>query len=83
MAKFYFTYGTSGQPFFGGWTVVQAPNFKAAVAAFRTFHPDKTEGIVNCSSIYDEEQFQQTRMFHSGNFDIYCHETITLERSIQ
>ena len=26
MAKFYFTYGTSGQPYFGGWTEVVAPN---------------------------------------------------------
>lgn len=25
MAKFYFTYGTDGQPFFGGWTEVEAP----------------------------------------------------------
>lgn len=56
MAKFYFTYGTDGQPFFGGWTEVEAPDAHAACAAFRAYHPDKTEGLVNCSSIYDEER---------------------------
>lgn len=43
MAKFYFTYGTDGQPFFGGWTEVEAPDAHAACAAFRAYHPDKTE----------------------------------------
>lgn len=47
MARFYFTYGTDGQPFFGGWTEVDAPDIHAACAAFRVYHPDKTEGIVN------------------------------------
>ena len=60
MAKFYFTYGTDGQPFFGGWTEVEAPDAHAACAAFRAYHPDKTEGLVNCSSIYDEEKFKLT-----------------------
>ena len=26
MPNFYFTYGTEGQPFFGGWTEVDAPS---------------------------------------------------------
>lgn len=30
MARFYFTYGTDGQPFVGGWTEVEAPNYGAA-----------------------------------------------------
>ena len=65
MAKFYFTYGTDGQPFFGGWTEVEAPDAHAACAAFRAYHPDKTEGLVNCSSIYDEEKFKLTEMYLS------------------
>lgn len=48
MAKFYFTYGTDGQPFFGGWTEVEAPDAHAACAAFRAYHPDKTEGLSLC-----------------------------------
>ena len=45
MPKFYFTYGTEGQPFVGGWTEVEAPDGHAACAAFRACHPDKTEGL--------------------------------------
>ena len=33
--KYYFTYGTDGQPFVGGWTEVEAPNADIACAAFR------------------------------------------------
>ena len=80
MAKFYFTYGTDGQPFFGGWTEVEAPDAHAACAAFRAYHPDKTEGLVNCSSIYDEEQFKLTEMYRESNFGFRCHEIITLRR---
>ena len=80
MAKFYFTYGTEGQPFFGGWTEVDAPNDRAACAAFRAYHPDKTEGIVNSSSIYDEEHFKLTEMHRKSNFGFRCHEIIILRR---
>ncbi len=81
MPKFYFTYGTSGQPFHGGWTEVEAPDMKAACDAFRIFHPDETKGILNCASIYSEEQFKHTQMAGpEGNFHQGCHETITLRR---
>lgn len=80
MARYYFTYGTDGQPFVGGWTEVDAPNAHAACAAFRAYHPDKTEGLLNCSSIYDEEHFKQTEMYRSGNFGYRCHEVITMRR---
>ena len=43
MEKFYFTYGTEGQPFVGGWTLVEADNIHAAYAAFRAYHPDQTQ----------------------------------------
>ena len=70
MAKFYFPYGTDGQPFFGGWTEVDAPDR----------HPDKTEGLLNCSSVYDEEHFKLTEMYRESNFGFRCHEIITLRR---
>lgn len=78
--RFYFTYGTEGQPFCGGWTVVEAPNRVTACAAFRAYHPDKIEGLLNCSSVYDEEHFMRTEMSVSGNFGFQCHEIITLQR---
>lgn len=79
MAKFYFTYGTSGQPYFGGWTEVVAPNRNVACAAFRAVHPDKTDGLLNCSSVYSEEQFDKTQMAgDKGNFGYFCHEVISV-----
>ena len=80
MARYFFTYGTDGQPFVGGWTEVDAPDIHAACAAFRAYHPDKTEGLVNCSGIYNEEQFKQTEMYQRSNFGFRCHEIITLRR---
>lgn len=84
MAKFYFTYGTDGQPFVGGWTEVEAPDARTACAAFRAFHPDQTEGLLNCSSVYTAEQFEASCMAGpDGNFHRFCHETITLQQTIK
>lgn len=80
MSKFYFTYGTDGQPFVGGWTEVEAPTARAAAFAFRLFHPDKTEGLLNCSDMYHRDAFERTEMFREGNFGHRCHEIITLRR---
>lgn len=82
MPKFYFTYGTEGQPFVGGWTEVEAPSASAACAAFQVYHSDKTEGLLNCSSVYTEDQFKHTRMYAEGNFGSHCHETIILRREV-
>ena len=83
MPKFYFTYGSEGQPFYGGWTEVEAPNIRAASFAFRAFHPDKTEGILNCSDVYGENHFKRTSLYGpGGNFGYRCHETITLRREL-
>lgn len=83
MPKFYFTYGTEGQPFFGGWTEVEAPDFNSACDAFRAFHPDKTPGLLNCCSVYEEENFKRTSMYgQAGNFGRRCMETITLQREL-
>ena len=42
MPIFYFTYGSEGHPYYGGWTEVEAPDSNAACAAFRAYHPDQT-----------------------------------------
>lgn len=81
MPRFYFTYGTEGQPFIGGWTEISAPDRTAACVAFRAFHPDRTPGILNCSDVYDENRFKKSCMFGiDGNFGHRCHETIILRR---
>ncbi len=83
MPDFYFTYGSDGQPFVGGWTEIEAPDIHTACALFRTYHPDKTEGLLNCSSYYTEAEFQRSRMSGpDGNFGRHCHERITVTRVI-
>lgn len=79
MPKYYFTYGTDGQPFVGGWTEIEAPDVHAACAVFRSFHPDKTPGILNCSSAYTEDNFLKSCMATpDGNFRRFCHERISV-----
>lgn len=81
MPIFYFTYGSEGHPYYGGWTEVEAPDSNAACAAFRAYHPDQTKGLLNCSYVYDETSFRRTVMSGpAGNFGRRCHETITLRR---
>ena len=76
--KYYFTYGTEGQPFVGGWTEVEAPTVHLACAAFRAIHPDKCPGILNCGDAYTEEVFLRSCMAGpDGNYHKFCHERIT------
>lgn len=82
MAKFYFTYGTENQPFYGGWTEVEAPDMNAATAAFQAFHPNSKNGFINCAGIYPENYFVETKMFEHGNFGCRCHERISLTQEI-
>lgn len=83
METFYFTYGTDkGFPFQGGWTEVHAAARNQAVALFRREHPDRSPGLVNCSSIYTEKQFQDKvlPLYKDGDaFWSVCHECITPE----
>ena len=76
MNNYYFTYGSEGQPFVGGWTRVIACNIHDAVDLFRTVHPDKTEGLLNCADYYTEDKFYNTKMHLSGNFGSYEQEVI-------
>lgn len=83
MPKFYFTYGSEGHPFFGGWTEVEAPDFETACDVFRVYHPNKIGNLLNCCTVYTEENFRQTSMYGpGGNFGYRCHETITLRREL-
>ena len=80
MANFYFTYGKKGYPFYGGWTMISAPNLEVAVATFRAYHPDRHPGLPDCFCIFDEENFKNTDMAKHGNRGFRCHEIITLRR---
>lgn len=82
MANFYFTYGREGHPYYGGWTVIEAPNDRIAVAAFRAYHPDRHCGLLNCFRVYDEMSFAATGMQVRGNLGQCCHEVITIRREL-
>lgn len=83
METFYFTYGTDKNfPFQGGWTEIHAADRNQAVTLFRREHPDRSPGLVNCSSIYTEKQFQDKvlPLYKDGDaFWSVCHECITPE----
>ena len=80
MAKFIFTYGIEGHPFSGGWTEVEAPDLNSACHAFRAVHPNKEgSNLLNCCSVYTEEDFKRTTMAGpKGNLGAGCHEKIVL-----
>lgn len=82
LKEFYFTYGRSGQPFSGGWTIVLAEDLKQAIEVFRIFHPDKNDGMIDCADFYSEENFKETEMYKLGNFGAFCHERISLLRYV-
>lgn len=68
MDPWYFTYGSSPNfPYNGGWTTVIAECRQDAVKKFRMKHPDKTQGIINCSDIYSIDDFRKTKMPIEGN----------------
>lgn len=78
MPKFYFTYGSEGHPYVGGWTEIIAPDEEIARGVFRGIHPNPDSDLLKCSSVYSEEQFKQTSMYRNGNMGAYCHEEITV-----
>lgn len=81
MAKFYFTYGSEGYDYVGGWTevIVDAPdNYDIAVEVFNVMHPtSKDRPFVRCAGIYTEEEFKKTSMYENGNLGYRCHEQIS------
>lgn len=76
MERFYFTFGTVGHPYVGGWTVVDAPNRDLACDAFRLHHKDKVTGMIHCSGIYSQKEFSRTRMEDEGNYGCRAQEYI-------
>lgn len=82
MPKFYFTYGTSGHPYKGGWTVVEADTITIACGLFDAYHPRKHPACMNCACVYPEDKFLQSPMSKNGNFGEYCHEYIKEKRTV-
>lgn len=58
--NFYFSFGTAEYfPYQGGYVLVKAHNKQEAVKKYRSEHPDIQEGIINCSFIYTQEEWDQ------------------------
>ena len=77
--NYYFTYGSTGHPFYGGWTKIEAPSRQVAVEIFRSLHPDRYPGTVHCADIYNEAQFRRTSMWRHGNFGHHEHEVVLMQ----
>lgn len=82
MAKYYFTYGAGAQPFYGGWTEVEASDRQTAYAAFKAYHSKNANGCLPFCSCYTEEEFAASGMLAEGNFGRRCHERICLSREL-
>ncbi len=83
--SYYFTYGTDKRyPYQLGWTRVVAPSYEAAIAAFKAYHPNRDgSNLINCASIYTENQFNATSLPFEGNGGIYEHEYIRINRNLK
>ena len=82
---YYFTYGSEGQPYVGGWTEIELEgggSFSTAIEIFRSIHPDRVNGCVNCAGIYTESHFKSTRMSTESNLGRRCveHIKVVIER---
>lgn len=80
MNKYYFTFGTEGQPYKGGWVIVESDNINVAIGIFRAIYPDKQDRVLNCSHCYTEDEFKRTKMYENNdNFGSACHCEISLQ----
>lgn len=70
---FFYTFGTSESfPFQKGWIEVHAMTLEESNGLFRHHFPDKTPGILNCSSIYAKETFRNLSDAWPADWQI-CH----------
>lgn len=81
---FYFTYGPDEQfPHQDGWTTVLAPDRPSACGLFKLLHPSCYKNTINCSWIYNQEQFEQTTMHKQNkNFEKGCIEVLSMEHFV-
>lgn len=79
MAKrYYFTFGSVGHDYYGGWSEVIAESRHDATVLFCKYHQKNGGGLLRCAMVYDEEEFRKTGMYQLGrNFEHGCHEIIT------
>lgn len=80
---FYFTFGSSGQVFSGGWIKIRAKTLMEAQEKFHTRYgvkawkdEDPWSRILAYCSHYNQEDFDTLEMFQTDNLGAKCHEVI-------
>ena len=80
MPKYYFTFGSSGQVYKGGWVEIHAINMTDAQQKFEKRYGNearnKETGLLRYSDHYREDLFRASGMIETGNLGAYCHEVI-------
>lgn len=76
--KFYFTYGSSGMAYEGGWTEVEAPSITIAWQAFTAFHPS-----VNGSKVFYATDMGNLNGITASYYDLYLVEANYRDEEIQ
>lgn len=70
--NYFFSFGSAEYfPYQGGYVIVKARNRYEATEKFRKKFPDYQPGYLNCSFVYDENEWDETTMKNS-----VCHEII-------
>ena len=79
----YFTFGSKGHPYSGGWVKIKANDLMDAQDKFHKHFGvrawkacDPWRGILAYASHYDQEDFDTLKMFKDGNLGAFCHEVI-------
>lgn len=80
--KYYFTFGSSGQIYNGGWVEIHAATAREAQEKFISHFGKRAwkfpeEHILNYSFLYTENEFKDTVMYQDNdNLGAGCHEII-------
>ena len=75
MSKYYFTFGSAGQLYCGGWIIIHAKSDRDAREKFKKYYGVKgstREGLMNFAFSYTEPEFQSTDMPTKGNMGEFC-----------
>jgi hypothetical protein len=76
---YYFTFGSAGQLFKGGWVRIKADTLQEAQQKFIAKYGDrawKHKHCLNCAFFYSEEEFKKTEMHEYGNLGSREHKYI-------
>lgn len=77
--KYYFTFGSEGQIYEGGWIIIIANSIKEAQDKFvRKYGSEaySAEGLMRYSMDYTEDKFRKLEMLKNGNLGKFCQDVL-------